>query len=156
LEKGRRLRGQESVGFLNPPAALDSLSHVRTKSVRGQSASEFIVIFCLIMLLFFMFYALYTNQIVISYQANEKIICMRVATAVASAIDYVYLAGDGTVYNTTIRTSGMNVMVSNGIVVASSNFSSYSFPLLTKSMNDTPIYPGSITITNRNGVISIG
>ena len=108
------------------------------------------------LVLFFMFYWLYSNQVVNSLQANDNIVTMRVASEVQSAIDYVYLAGDGTEYNTTIRTSGVNVTIADGEVVARSAYGTHYLPLLTDDVNATDIYPGDITIRNNGGVIGIG
>jgi hypothetical protein len=124
--------------------------------MKAQVTGEFIIILSVMLILFYMFYALYANQTINSYQANERIVSMRVATEVQSAINYVYLAGDGTAFNTSIRTSGINVTISNGVVEARSQFSEYDLPLLTNRINITTINPGTVVLRNNRGVIGIG
>jgi len=124
--------------------------------MRAQVTGEFMVILSVVFILFYIFYALYANQIVNSYQADESITSMRVASQVQSAINYVYLAGDGATFSTSFRTSGMNVTISNGVVEARSEFSEYDLPLLTNRINMTTINPGDITLRNDHGVIGIG
>jgi hypothetical protein len=109
-----------------------------------------------VLLLFFLFYMLYANQIVIAGQANDNMVSMRVASAVRSAINYVYLAGDGTQYNATFRTSGINVTIEAGEVVARSAFGASYMPLLTDRVNATSIGTGNVIIRNHGGVIGIG
>lgn len=108
-----------------------------------------------VLLLFFMLYLLYAGQITNSRQADDNIVAMRVASAVQSAINYVYLAGDGTEYNATIRTSGMNVTIADGVVEARSVSGADYLPLLTDNVNATEIHAGSMMIRNSGGVIRI-
>ncbi len=122
---------------------------------KAQVTGEFMIVLSVMLVLFYIFYALYANQIVISYQADEKIMAMRVASSVQSAINYVFLAGDGASYNTSIRTSGMDVKIINGVVEAHSGFSSYYLPLLTNRVNVTTINAGDISIRNNLGAIEI-
>ncbi len=124
--------------------------------MRAQVAAEFMVVVSVILVLFFMLYMIYSSQLVNSQQANSNIVTMRVASAVQSAIDYVYLAGDGTVYNTTIETSGTNVTIANGVVEASSVYGAAYLPLLTDNVNATNISTGNMIVRNSGGVISIG
>ena len=127
----------------------------KAKVAKAQVTGEFMVVLSVMLILFYVFYMLYANQIVNSYQADERIVAMRVAAAVQSAINYVYLAGDGTVYNTSIRTNGMNVTIMNGVVEVRSDFSGYYLPLLTNRINTTTINPGDMTIRNNLGVIEV-
>ena len=124
--------------------------------MRAQVTGEFMIILSVVFILFYIFYALYANQIVNSYQADASITSMRVASGIQAAINYVYLAGDGTTFNTSIRTSGINVTISNGVVEARSEFSEYDLPLLTNRINATTINPGDIALRNNLGVIEIG
>ena len=114
------------------------------------------VVFAAMLLLFYVFYSLYISQATISIQANEKLSAMRVASGVRAAINYVYLAGDGTVYNTSLRTSGLNVTISNGVVGVESRYAGYYLPLLTTKINATSIGPGDLVIRNDKGAILIG
>jgi hypothetical protein len=90
-----------------------------------------------------------------SEQADSNIVTMRVASEVQYAIDYVYLAGGGTVYNTTILTSGTNVTIGNGVVEADSVYGTAYLPLLTDDVNATNISAGNYVISNDNGAILV-
>ncbi len=114
------------------------------------------VVVSAVLLLFFMFYLLYAGQITNSAQADSNIVAMRVASAVQSAINYVYLAGDGAQYNATIRTSGMTVTIAGGVVEARSASGAHYLPLLTDKVNATEIHAGSMMIRNSGGAILIG
>lgn len=124
--------------------------------MKAQVTGEFMVILSAMLLLFYVFYMLYISQVSNSWQANEKLVAMRIASGIRSSINYVYLAGDGTVYNTTVRTQGYNVTINNGVVGVESDFAAYYLPLLTNNINVTSIEQGEMLITNNKGVIGIG
>ncbi len=149
MEEVGRLRGRAPVELLSAPGA------GRRRARPGQVAGEFLVVVSAVLILFFMFFALYSGQLVNSAQAGDSIVAMRVASAVQSAIDYAYLAGDGAEYNVSIRTSGVNVTVSGGEVVASSRYGVHYQPLLTDNVNSTVIVAGPAIFRNRGGVIEI-
>lgn len=113
------------------------------------------VVLSAMLLLFYVFYLLYMDQVANSFQANEKLTAMRIASGIRAAINYVYLAGDGSVYNTTIRTQGYNVTLINGVVGVESDFAAYYLPLLTKNVNATTVNQGEVVFRNDDGVINI-
>lgn len=124
--------------------------------MKAQVTGEFMVILSAMLLLFYVFYMLYIGQVSNSWQANEKLVAMRIASGIRSSINYVYLAGDGTVYNTTVRTHGYNVTINNGVIGVESDFAAYYLQLLTDNINTTTIEQGEMLITNNKGVIEIG
>ena len=126
-----------------------------SKTLPGQVTGEFMIILSVMLLLFYVFYMLYIDQLTNSWQANEKLVAMRVASGIRSSINYVYLSGDGTVYNTTIRTHGYNVTINNGVVGVESDFAAYFLPLLTANINATTINQGDVVFRNDGGVINI-
>jgi hypothetical protein len=121
----------------------------------GQVSGEFMVILSAMLLLFYVFYMLYIGQLTNSWQANEKLVAMRIASGIRSAINHVYLSGEGTVYNTTVRTHGYNVSIHNGVVGVESDFAAYYLPTLTRDINATTVNQGEVVISNRGGVINI-
>jgi hypothetical protein len=123
--------------------------------MRGQVTGEFMVILSAMLLLFYVFYMLYIGQVSNSWQANEKLVAMRIASGIRSSINHVYLSGEGTVYNSTVRTHGYNVTINNGVVGVESDFAAYYLPLLTNNINTTTIEQGEILIRNNKGVIEI-
>ena len=123
--------------------------------MKAQVTGEFMVILSAMLLLFYVFYMLYIGQVSNSWQANEKLVAMRIASGIRSSINYVYLSGDGTSYNTTVRTHGYNVTIINGVVGVESDFAAYYLPLLTNNINTTTINQGEMLISNNNGVIEI-
>ena len=124
--------------------------------MRAQVTGEFMVVLSAMLLLFYVFYMLYISQVSNSWQANEKLAAMRIASGIRSSINHVYLAGDGTIYNTTVRTQGFNVTLINGVVGVESDFAAYYLPLLTNRISATTVSQGEIIITNNKGVIEIG
>jgi len=123
--------------------------------MRGQASTEFVIILSAIMIIFFVFYSLYNDQFVNSRQSAEKIAVMTAAISIRNSIDHVFLAGDGTVYNTSFRIVDINVSVHDGVVWAQSDFASYYAPLLTSRINTTSIHGGDVTIKNNKGLIEI-
>jgi len=123
--------------------------------MKAQVTGEFLVVLSAMLLLFYVFYLLYMDQVANSFQANEKLTAMRIASGIRAAINYVYLAGDGSVYNTTIRTQGYNVTLINGVVGVESDFAAYYLPLLTKNVNATTVNQGEVVFRNDDGVINI-
>lgn len=123
--------------------------------MRAQVTGEFMVILSAMLLLFYVFYILYIGQVSNSWQANEKLVAMRVASGIRSAINHVHLSGDGTVYNTTIRTHGYNVSINNGVVGVESEFAAYFLPTLTTNINATTVNQGEVIFRNNGGLIEI-
>jgi hypothetical protein len=123
--------------------------------MRAQVTGEFMVILAAMLLLFYVFYMLYFGQVINSWQANQKLVSMRIASGIRSAVNFVYLSGDGTVYNTTIRTHGYNVSISNGVVGVESDFSAYYLPMLTNNINATTVNQGEVIFRNNGGMIEI-
>lgn len=123
--------------------------------MRAQVTGEFMIILSAMLLLFYIFYMLYIGQVTNSWQANEKLVAMRVASGIRSAINYVYLSGDGTVYNTTIRTHGYNVTIYGGVVGVQSDFAAYYLPCLTPNINASTVNQGDVMFRNNGGLIEI-
>ena len=125
--------------------------------MRGQATEEFMVVLSALLLLFYIFYTLYIGQISTSHSAMDRLKAASIAGGIRSAINYVYLAGDGAVYNATIAFGNrpMDVLVSGGTVSVMSDVTSYSLPLLTDNMNATSISQGGIGIRNNGGAIEI-
>jgi len=124
--------------------------------MRGQATNEFIIVLAAIMILFFVFYSLYGNQWINSRQSSEKIAAMSTAIRIRNAINYVYLAGDGTVYTASYRVGGMNVSIHEGVIWAQTSVASYYAPLLTSKINTTSFHGGEVIIKNNKGLIEIG
>lgn len=127
----------------------------KRKTRNAQVTGEFMVILSAMLLLFYVFYMLYIGQLSNSWQANEKLVAMRVASGIRSAINYVHLSGEGTEYRTTIRTHGYNVSISNGVVGVESNFAAYYLQLLTSNINTTTVKQGDVVFRNNGGLIEI-
>jgi len=123
--------------------------------MRGQMTNEFIIVLAAIMIVFFIFYSLYADQWINSRQSSEKIAAMSTAIKIRNAINYVYLAGDGTTYNTSYRVGDMNISIHDGVVWAQTNVAAYYVPLLTSNINTTSFHGGEVVIKNNKGLIEI-
>jgi len=115
------------------------------------------IVLSVMLLLFFIFFLIYANQITISHESADRITTERIASGIRAAINYVYLAGDGAEYNASFAygLSDVNVSVYGGTVDAQSDVAQYSLPLLTQNVNETYVSPGNVMIRNDGGMIEI-
>jgi len=124
--------------------------------MKGQQSAEFFVVIAVIMFIFLVFLVIYQGQNVNLLQSQDSVSAMERAYSLASAINYVYLAGDGASYNFTFRKySNENVSISGRAVQCSKNYVVAQAPLLTDQVNATIVGGGEMLIKNNEGVIEI-
>ena len=125
--------------------------------MKAQVSSEFMVVFSALLMIFVVVFTMYFGGSLNLFQTQGSVASYRNAYAIASAINFAYLAGEGASYNLTISRLGNeeNVTVSDFGVTSERPGASASAPLLDADVNTTSIGRGSIVITNKNGGIGI-
>jgi len=90
-------------------------------------------------------------------QAQDTVAAGRNSYSLASAINFVYLAGDGASYNYTSRNAPleMNTTITGFTVTTEWNGAWISAPLLDGRVNESSIGAGSYVISNNGGEIDI-
>jgi hypothetical protein len=103
-------------------------------------------------------FAIYFGGSINLFQAQDSVAAMRNAYAVAAALNYVYLAGDGASYNFTLTevANGENVTVSSYEVESKRPQASAVAPLLDGDVNTTALGRGDMQISNNRGELDIG
>lgn len=109
-------------------------------------------------MIFLLVFAIYFGGSLNLFQAQSSVAAMRNAYAVAAALNYAYLAGDGAAYNFTLGNvaDGENITIWDYEVTSQRQGASASAPLLDADVNVTALSRGSMTITNNRGELDIG
>ena len=126
-------------------------------AIRGSISSEFLVVFGLMLLIGLVFYSFQVGENINITQIREKLAAHRNALAASTALNYVYLAGDGAEYNFTLPyvINEENITIYEGSVESRRGGTLSSAPLLSSNTNDTTLDGGRTILRNNNGVIEI-
>lgn len=125
------------------------------KFVKAQASTEVMLIIAAIVLLFITLLLVYQGQIINLQQIIDRVDGNNAVYRIAAAINYIYLAGDGTSYNTTVIAPRANISVSGRIIVAEENGARFEFPLLVNVTQTNVNNSGSVLIRNVGGNIVI-
>jgi uncharacterized protein (UPF0333 family) len=126
-------------------------------AIRGSISSEFLLVFGLMLLIGLVFYTIQIGEKVNIQQIREKLETHRNALAVSSALNYVYLAGDGAEYNFSIPyiIKGETITIYENSVESRRPGTLSSSPLLSSNTNSTSMKGGNTILRNNNGLIEI-
>jgi hypothetical protein len=123
----------------------------------GQVSIEYLVLFSLSSTVLLIVLLISFSANINLFQIQDTLMSFRNANAVASAINYVYLAGDGASYNLTMSgvANDENITVSQSLVQSDRKYATISAPLLdSKASAAMPRY-GVVTIANNKGEINV-
>ncbi|VVC02926.1 Uncharacterised protein [Candidatus Bilamarchaeum dharawalense] len=125
--------------------------------MRAQLSSEFMIVYSALLMIFLVVFVIYFGGSTNLFQAQDSVIALRNAQAVAAAVNYVYLAGDGASYNMALShmANDENISISDYSITSMRPDSSASAPILTANVNETTLTRGDIVITNNRGEIDI-
>jgi uncharacterized protein (UPF0333 family) len=126
-------------------------------AIKGSISSEFLVVFGLMLLIGLVFYSFQVGESINIQQIREKLAAHRNALAASTALNYVYLAGDGAQYNFTLPylIDGENITIYEGSVESRKGGALSSAPLLSSNTNSTTMKGGRTILRNNRGVIEI-
>jgi hypothetical protein len=126
--------------------------------MKGQTSYEFLIIYASLLMVFLIIFLVYFDGSLNLFQRQAKTNTLRNAEAIAAAINYVYLAGDGARYNLTLTNimNDENITISDYAVTSIRPHASASAPVLNARVNATQISErGNIIIANNEGEINI-
>ena len=123
----------------------------------AQVTPEFLIVVLAISVFFIVFMTIYQNQLTNLQQTKDKLQAQEAAQRVANAINYVYLAGDGTSYDLIIVAPRSNITARGNFITAEviNTGTLFQFPLIINVTNTTINNSGRIIITNVGGTIAI-
>lgn len=126
-------------------------------AIKGSISSEFLVVFGLMLLIGLVFYSFQVGESINIQQIREKLAAHRNALAASTALNYVYLAGDGAQYNFTLPyvIDRENITIYEGSVESRRGGTLSSAPLLSSKTNSTTMKGGRTILRNSRGVIEI-
>lgn len=92
------------------------------------------------------------------FQAQETAASLRNAHALAAAVNFVYLAGDGASYNLTLANmaNDENITTSDFAATSQRPHSSGSAPLLEAGVNASSVGRGDVQLSNAGGEVHVG
>lgn len=123
--------------------------------MHGQASTEISIIFVALIVIFTVFMILYQNQLVNLQQSRDKMQALDVTYKIANAINYVYLAGDGTSYRLAVIAPRLNISSSGNFINAETRSYFFQAPLLVNISNYTINNSGETRIRNVGGNIVI-
>jgi hypothetical protein len=126
--------------------------------MKAQTTPEFMVVYAVMIAIFLGVFAIYFSGSITLFQAQDAAAALRNAYAVAAALNYVYLAGDGASYNFTLTNAANaeNITISAYEVESRRAHASAVAPLLDANVNVTTLGRGDMHVTNNKGEIDIG
>lgn len=125
--------------------------------MKAQATSEFLIVYSGLLMIFLVIFTIYLGGGINLVQAQESVAALRNAQSIAAAINYVYLAGDGSSYKFTLSNVGNeeNITIFDYSVTSDKSYASASAPLLNANVNVSSVERGDITIINNEGEIDI-
>ena len=131
---------------------------IQAKGTTGQVSFEFMLVISLLAVILAIFFLILNGQSMLFFAQRSTLSASRNANAMASVLNYVYLAGDGVRYNFTVSRIGNNesLNISAFSIESRSPTTTAAAPLLTKNINATSVPRGEVMISNRNGGLYVG
>ncbi len=125
--------------------------------MKAQVSSEFMVVFSALLLIFVVVFTIYAGGSLNLFQAESSVGALRNANAVAAALNYVYLAGDGASYSFTLArmVNDENITISDYAVASERPHAYAAAPLLDGNINASSMGRGAAVITNNGGELDI-
>jgi len=125
--------------------------------MRAQISSEFMVVYSALLLIFVIVFTIYFGGSLNLFQGLDSVAALRDAQATASAINFVYLAGDGASYSFTPSHLADNENITlTAFGVTSERLHGYaSAPLIIGKVNASTLGRMSMVITDNRGEIYI-
>jgi hypothetical protein len=125
--------------------------------MKAQISSEFIMVYTALLMIFVVIFSILFGSDFNLFQAQDLAASQRDALSAATAMNFVYLAGDGASYNFTPQNviAGENITISGFGVSVQRPHAYASAPLLDAKVNATSI-SGNIMMRNNEGEIDIG
>ncbi|MFH0737277.1 MAG: hypothetical protein V1827_01355 [Candidatus Micrarchaeota archaeon] len=125
--------------------------------MKAQATFEFMVVYTVLLLIFLIVFSIFSGGSLNLYQAQDTIAAGRDAQALAAAVNYVYLAGDGASYRLSMRklAAGENLTFSDFSVSAEMPRAYASAPILTADVEAGEFNESGIMIENSGGGIDV-
>jgi uncharacterized protein (UPF0333 family) len=148
---------EEISGCRQCPSSKGHPARSRVIPVKAQASFEFMVVLTALLMLFIIVFVITSGGRSNLLQAQDNSAASRNSYSVASAINFVYLAGDGASYNYTSRNAPpeMNTTITGYTVTTQWMGAWISAPLLDGRVNESSMGTGSFVITNNGGEIDI-
>ena len=126
--------------------------------MKAQGSFEYMVIISLLLTVFLVMMAVSFSSNINLFQLQDSKAALRNSYAVASAINFVYLAGDGASYDLTLTDvmNEENITIYDYSVTSERPYASASAPLLNAKTNTSSPGKGKVKITNDHGEILVG
>jgi hypothetical protein len=126
--------------------------------MKAQVSSEFIMVYTALLMIFLVVFTILFGGDFNLFRSQDLAASQRDAQSIASAINFVYLAGDGARYNFTPQNvmSGENITISDFGVSAERPYAYASVPLLDAQVNTSSLMGGKVIMINNRGEIDIG
>lgn len=125
--------------------------------MRGNISAEFLTILAALMIIFLIFTVTYSGQNLNIMHIKEMLSGRQTAYSVATAVNYVYLAGDGAQYRFNVigKDNDENITFFSHSVESRRGAEVSSAPLLNGDINVSTLDERSVVIKNNDGVIGI-
>jgi len=125
--------------------------------MKAQISSEFLIVYAALLMVFTITFGIIFGGGINLAQTQDHLASLRNSQAIASAINYVYLAGDGASYNLTLTNfkNDENITLTDYAVTSSRPQATTGSPLLDADINASSLRQGNAVITNKKGELDI-
>ncbi len=130
--------------------------NLELKTAKAQVSVEMLVILSILMIVFIVGLTLFTGFRNSVDSARSTLASFQAASALGSAVNSVYLAGDGTTFTVYVEQVDGNATISGSSLLVQSGDAAYSWPLLTNSTSSPAnITLGNMRIRNSAGIVYV-
>ncbi len=124
--------------------------------MRAQASAEMLMVLSAVLALFIFAFGIIGGQVETIAGLRDSLDAFRVASGLGSAINSVFLAGDGTTIIVNINADNASAQISGRYLNVRIRDAYYDWPLLTGNISATSVALGDIEIKKANGGVSIG
>ncbi len=125
------------------------------KQLRGQASTEMLMVLSGVLIVFLLSISLAGGQIVNIAHAKNSMDAFMVARDLGSAMNAVFLGGDGAYADVYIGAENASASIDQRFLNVRVGSAYYDWPLLTNRTNNTEVPLGGIRVKNTYGVVSV-
>ncbi len=124
-------------------------------TMKAQVSTELLTVYAILLVVFISSFAVVTGQIPVIASLKNSMDAFSVASSLGSAMNSVYLAGDGANATLDLGRKNASISIEGGMLDVRVEGSFYDWQLLTNSTSASNVSTGSLIISNSNGVVSV-
>lgn len=125
---------------------------------KGQASPEFMAVYTVLFTVALILFLIYFDSSLSLFQTQDKAVATRNSQAIAAAINYIYLAGDGAGYELRLNHNPKyeNISIGDYSVASMLPHSYAASPVLRAGVELGKLGNGTVAIISNGGLIHVG